>query len=197
MFEFVVDLIKDFGIWGLLASLALEASSIPFPGGLVTLTFGYFLNLSVSEVLAYALLASGVYTLFSFIPYGIGYKLEDKLKEKTNARKIEKAQHWFKKCGIWSIAFTRPIGLGNYISYVAGVSKVKLWKFAVLTLIGILPWTVVMLWLGSTGNLKSVKGFLDEFQMYVFIFVGIAIIGFLVYRYYKRKTCPTSGIAKE
>ncbi|MGP4080769.1 DedA family protein [Pseudalkalibacillus sp. R45] len=197
MFDFVVQLIKDFGVWGLLASLALEASSIPFPGGLVTLTFGYFLNLSLAEVFSYSMLASGVYTVFSFIPYGIGYKLEDKLKEKTNARKIERAQRWFQKCGIWSIAFTRPIGLGNYISYVAGVSKVNRWKFAILTLIGILPWTVTMLWLGSTGNLKSVTGFLDEFQMYVFIALGFAVSGFIVYRYYKRKSCSTKDIVKE
>ncbi|WP_221563381.1 DedA family protein [Alkalihalobacillus sp. TS-13] len=197
MFDFIVQLIKDFGVWGLLASLALEASSIPFPGGLVTLTFGYFLNLSLVEVFSYSILASGVYTVFSFIPYGIGYKLEDKLKEKTNAYKIERAQRWFKKCGVWSIAFTRPIGLGNYISYVAGVSKVNRWKFAILTLIGILPWTVTMLWLGSTGNLKSVTGFLDEFQMYVFIALGLVIIIFFGYRYYKRKSCSTKDIVKE
>ncbi|WP_349410037.1 DedA family protein [Pseudalkalibacillus sp. SCS-8] len=188
MFEFVINLIKEFGLWGLLVSVALEASSVPFPGGLVTLTFGYFLNPGIGELIWYAILASVVYTVFSYIPYGIGNKLEDKLKEKTKTRKIEKAQRWFKKCGSWSIALTRPIGLGNYISYIAGVSRVNMWKFGVLTFIGIFPWTMTMLWLGSTGNLKSIKGFLDEVQLYGFAAVVLAL---LIYFFYRKKAHQT------
>lgn len=190
MFEFVIDLIKDYGVWGLLASLALEASSVPFPGGLVTLTFGYFLDPSLPKLFTYALLASVVYTLFSFIPYGIGHKLEDKLKEKTNTKKIEKAQRWFKKFGSWSIAFTRPIGLGNYVSYIAGVSRVNVWKFALLTFVGIFPWTMTMLWLGSTGNLKSMKGFMDEMQIYGVVALGLAA---LIYFFYRHKKTHQTG----
>ncbi|MGM7700616.1 DedA family protein [Pseudalkalibacillus sp. Hm43] len=182
MFQMVIDLIKEYGVWGLLLSVALEASSVPFPGGLVTLTFGYFLDPSWTKLFTYSLMASAVYTLFSFIPYGIGHKLEDKLKEKTNTNKIEKAQRWFKKCGSWSIALTRPLGLGNYVSYIAGVSKVNVWKFGILTFIGIFPWTMTMLWLGSTGNLKSIKGFLDEIQLYGFVALGLAVLIYFVYR---------------
>ncbi|MCF6136576.1 DedA family protein [Pseudalkalibacillus berkeleyi] len=185
MFEFVVEFIKEYGVWGLLISVALEASSLPFPGGLVTLTFGYFLNPSISELFSYGLLASGVYTIFSFIPYGIGFKLEHKLKEKTNTRKIEKAQNWFKKYGSWSIALTRPIGLGNYISYLAGGSRVKAWKFGLLTFVGIFPWTVTMLWLGNSGNLKAVTSFLGDIQVYLLIGLAVVLIGYFFYRYKK------------
>lgn len=187
MLEVVVDVIKDYGIWGLLASLAIEASSLPFPGGLVTLVFGYILQLTFIEIILYGLLASAVYTVFSIIPYSIGYKFEDKLKEKTSRRKIEKAERWFKKCGIWSIAFSRPLGIGNYISYVSGVFKVNIWTFLSLTLLGILPWTVGILWLGSVGNLKSVKSFMEEFQLYAILVMVVAIVGFIFYRLRKKK----------
>ncbi|WP_430788670.1 DedA family protein [Virgibacillus flavescens] len=191
MLEVVIDVIKEYGIWGLLASLAIEASSLPFPGGLVTLVFGYILQLSFIEIVLYGLLASIVYTVFSIIPYIIGYKLEDKLKEKTSRKKIEKSERWFKKFGIWSIAFSRPLGIGNYISYVSGVFKVNIWTFLSLTLLGILPWTVGILWLGSVGNLKSVKSLMEEFQFYALIVVAVAAIIFVFYKLRKKKKGKT------
>ncbi|ASN07102.1 DedA family protein [Virgibacillus necropolis] len=197
MLEVVVDVIKEYGIWGLLASLAIEASSLPFPGGLVTLVFGFILNLTIVEVILYGLLASGVYTGFSLIPYYIGYKLEDKLKEKTSRKKIEKAQSWFKKFGVWSIAFARPLGLGNYISYVAGVSKINKWTFLSLTLLGILPWTVGVLWLGSVGNLKTVKSFMEEFQLYGIIALVVGIIIYIIYRKNKKQRSKAQTKAYE
>lgn len=87
MLHFITDLLKQFGIWGLLSGLAIEASSLPFPGSLLTLTYGYLLNMHIVKLLLIALAGSAVYTAFSFIPYGIGYKLEDKVKKKLSKKK--------------------------------------------------------------------------------------------------------------
>ncbi|WP_345241339.1 hypothetical protein [Pontibacillus salipaludis] len=81
MLDFIVSTLKDWGLFGLLLSLSIEASSLPFPGGLVVLAYGYILKASAITSLGIALLAGGVYTLFSYIPYVIGYKLEGKLKK--------------------------------------------------------------------------------------------------------------------
>ena len=120
MLDFVINMLREFGIWGLLAGLAIEASSLPFPGSLITLAYGYLLKLSFIEIILIALLGSAVYTIFSFIPYWIGYKLEHKMKKKMTKKKktFEKTQRWFKKCGHWSIDLARPFGIGNYISNV-------------------------------------------------------------------------------
>ncbi len=187
MLQFIIDVINELGFWGLFISLAVEASSVPFPGGLVTLTFGYLLKLTFLEVLLYGFLGSAIYSLFSLFPYGIGYKLEDKLKQKMNKKKIEKAQRWFMKFGVWTIALARPLGLGNYISYMAGISKVGIWKFQSLTVLGILPWTIGMLWLGSVGNLRSVKKFMEEFQLYIFLILIIVGVVYLFYRKHKKR----------
>ncbi|SDR06020.1 DedA family protein [Virgibacillus salinus] len=187
MLQYITDMINELGLWGLFISLAVEASSVPFPGGLVTLTFGYILNLTFLEVLLYGFFGGAVYSLFSLIPYGVGYKLEDKLKQKMNKKKVEKAQRWFKKFGVWTIAFARPLGIGNYISYIAGISKVGVWKFQSLTLLGILPWTIGMLWLGSVGNLKSVKKFMEDFQLYILLLLIITGAVYWLYRRHKKR----------
>lgn len=188
MLEFVMNIIKELGMWGLFAGNAIEASSLPFPGALVTLTYGYALDPSWMQLFLLAITSSVIYTIFSYIPYGIGYKLKDKIKEKTSSKKIEKGQKWFRKCGLWSIAITRPLGIGNYISYVAGISKVNKWKFGGLTFIGIFPITVTMLIVGKNGNLKSVQSMMSQVQMYLLIGGALLLIGYLLYKFvYKPK----------
>ncbi|BCB03475.1 DedA family protein [Bacillus sp. KH172YL63] len=186
MLDFVMDMIKDLGIWGLFVGNAIEASSLPFPGALVTLTFGYVLDPSPMELFLLAIASSLVYTVFSYIPYGIGYKLKDKIKDKTSSKKMEKGQKWFRKCGLWSIAITRPLGIGNYISYVAGISKVNKLKFGMLTFTGIFPITFTMLIVGKNGNLKSVQSIMSQMQTYLLAGGVALIIGFVVYKYWNK-----------
>ena len=203
MLEFIMNLIKELGMWGLFAGNAIEASSLPFPGALVTLTYGYVLDPSWIKLIILAIASSVVYTIFSYIPYGIGFKLKDKIKEKTSSKKIEKGQKWFRKCGLWSIAITRPLGIGNYISYVAGISKVNRWKFGGLTFIGIFPITLTMLIVGKNGNLKSVQSMMSHVQTYLLIGGAVIITGYLLYKFlYKRKAKSNclhdeSSIAKQ
>lgn len=140
-----------------------------------------------------SLLASLVYTAFSFIPYGIGYKLEGTMKRKLNRKKIEKGQSLFNKCGQWSISFSRVLGIGNYISYAAGISKVKPIRFGVLTYAGILPWIFVMLLLGQAGHLSKITNILSGTQKYLVAGVIILAVSYLIYRFVKKRNGKTSG----
>jgi membrane protein DedA with SNARE-associated domain len=203
MLEFVMDIIKELGMWGLFAGNAIEASSLPFPGALVTVTYGYVLDPSWMKLVILAITSSVIYTIFSYIPYGIGSKLKDKIKEKTSSKKMEKGQKWFRICGLWSIAITRPLGIGNYISYIAGISKVNKWKFGGLTFIGILPITLTMLIVGKNGNLNSVQSMMSHVQTYLLIGGAVLIIGYFLYKFvYKPKAKSNclhdeSSIAKQ
>lgn len=187
MLEFIINVIKEIGMWGLFAGNAIEASSLPFPGVLVTLTYGYLLDPSWGKLIGLALISSVIYTVFSYIPYGIGFKIKHTIKEKTNSkntRKVEKAQKWFRKYGIWSIALSRPLGIGNYISYASGISKVKKIKFGMLTFIGIFPVTFIMLIVGKNGNLKSVQALMSNVQNYIFIGGAAVLIIYIAYKFF-------------
>ncbi|XXM71229.1 DedA family protein [Lysinibacillus sphaericus] len=187
MLEFIINVIKELGMWGLFAGNAIEASSLPFPGVLVTLTYGYLLDPSWGKLISLAVFSSLIYTLFSYIPYGIGFKIKHTIKEKTNSkntRKVEKAQKWFRKYGLWSIALSRPLGIGNYISYVSGISKVNKMKFGVLTFIGIFPVTFIMLIVGKNGNLESVQALMSKVQNYIFIGGAVLLIIYIVYKFF-------------
>ncbi|WLD94690.1 DedA family protein [Alkalihalobacillus sp. AL-G] len=192
MIDFMIDILKNFGMWGLFTSMAVEASSLPFPGAIVSLLYGYLLNPSWLDLISLAIFASVVYTIFSFIPYLIGYMLEDKLKEKLNRKNVEKSQKYFQKFGRWTIAVARPFGIGNYLSYVAGISKVNPPIFAALTFIGILPMTFLMLWLGRSGHVESVHKFMSQFQTLFWLIIGISVIIYVGFKIKKKKPSPGS-----
>ncbi|MEG9296778.1 VTT domain-containing protein [Mangrovibacillus sp. Mu-81] len=200
MLEFIINVIRELGMWGLFAGNAIEASSLPFPGVLVTLTYGYLLDPSWGKLISLAVFSSLIYTVFSYIPYAIGFKIKHTIKDKTstkNTKKVEKAQRWFRKYGVWSIALSRPLGIGNYISYASGISKVSKLKFGSLTFIGIFPVTFIMLIVGKNGHLESVQSLISSIQNYIFIGGALLLIIFIGYKFLyptrkKKSECPSS-----
>lgn len=183
----LLDALTNWGLVGLLIVMVIEGSSLPFPGIIVVLTYGYLLRPTVPKLFGLALIMSAAYSLSSYIPYGIGLKL-GALFPKRFKRKLRKAQHTFQRYGLWSIALSRPLGIGNYISYVAGMCKVKLLPYGVLTFLGILPWAVIVLFLGRLvkGNGERAANYLYEYQWYVYAILITITLAYVAARYCKR-----------
>ncbi|WP_376845336.1 DedA family protein [Camelliibacillus cellulosilyticus] len=148
MFHHLLEWISGLGMIGLFITMFLEGASVPFPGIIVVLAYGYVMNLSLLEIILLALAMSAFYSLASMIPYILAYKLEVMIPKRIK-KGLDKAKTWFKKYGEWSIAFTRPFGVGNYISFVAGIAKVHPVRFICLTFIGIFPWALGILLVGN------------------------------------------------
>ncbi len=183
--------LEHLGQAGLFAAIFLEGASVPFPGIIVVLAYGGLLDFTFQGRIGVAALMALVYSLASLIPYFIGHKMEHLLW--NNIRKgLRKAADFFNRYGIWSIALSRPFGIGNYISYLAGISNVGLAQYLTLTYIGIFPWCFTILYLGDyvNGNYES---FLLLFNNYKIEFYGIALmlavlsIGFCIWKHRKKE----------
>ncbi|MEL7565662.1 MAG: VTT domain-containing protein [Dehalobacterium sp.] len=142
----LLETIQGFSSLGLYFSMVLEGSSLPFPGMVAVLAIGNILSPNLIEAFWLALGMSLAYSLASFVPYLIGIKFQSTVHKKFELTKV---QSWFRKYGEWSICFSRPFGVGNYISYVAGMSNVNPWRYGILTFIGIFPWAYTMLLLAN------------------------------------------------
>jgi membrane protein DedA with SNARE-associated domain len=177
LLQHLMHFLSDIGIIGLFLVMLIEGSSIPFPGIIIVLSYGYILNLSPLAMFITAAGMSLAYTISSFIPYVISVKIENRLPKKLK-KGIEKAQHLFNRYGVWSIAFTRPFGIGNYISYVAGICKVKPLKYGIWTFIGIYPWSLTVLFLGKyyKGNLANLKHALTSGASHYYVIGVIALV---------------------
>lgn len=192
----VFDLIKSFGMYGLFVATAIEASSVPFPGAMFVLVYGFVVDLNGWQLVLLGAVNSVVYTVFTLIPYAIGYRIESYSKKKFDKRKIEKAQVWFQKYGDWSITLSRPLSIGNYISYLSGISKVKPIRFIILTYLGVFPWNTFLLFAGSSGSLESIQQVLKIMEKFGFWFIIIVLITIgvgLFLRYNRQKQRSEKG----
>ncbi|MBA1335011.1 MAG: hypothetical protein HPY66_0633 [Firmicutes bacterium] len=165
MISYLLHLLAGMGLSGIFFIMAMEGLSIPVPGLVVVMTYAYILNPSMVEILGIALGMSITYSISSFVPYTISSRLSLSRPKCLN-KGIERVNRWFRRYGEWSIAITRPFGVGNYISYLAGMAKVKPWKYAALTFIGIYPWSVAVLLLGKIcrGNIHLVKRVVQNYH---------------------------------
>lgn len=180
------------GLFGLFTAIFLEGASVPFPGIVVVLAYGGLLNMSLAGMAGIAAAMAVIYSVASLIPYFIGNKLEHLIR--PNIRKgLDKASRIFNRYGIWSIALSRPFGIGNYISYLAGISAVGLLKYVLLTFAGILPWCFAILYLGDylNGNYDRFLVLFDEYKMEFYgtgLFLAIVFTGYAIWRHRKKMT---------
>ncbi|MFZ3579960.1 DedA family protein [Virgibacillus sp. DJP39] len=188
MVEKILFWLKEAGFAGLLTAMFLEGSSLPFPGIAVILAYGYILPFDYWDNLLVAAWMSVVYSVASLIPYFIGHKLEIKL-QKSPKKGLKKAKKLFSRYGRWSVSFSRPFGLGNYISYVAGMSKMKIITYLLFTFIGIFPWSYGMLLLGNyfNGSYQAFKSFYKNNSIYLYIAVAIIVGIIFLYIFIKNK----------
>jgi membrane protein DedA with SNARE-associated domain len=137
-----------------------------------------------------------VYSMASLIPYFIGSKLGE-LFQKRPKKGLQKAKDLFIRYGVWSVAMSRPFGLGNYISYVAGMSKMRLTPYFLLTFIGIFPWSFVMIVLGNyfNGSYEAFKSFYQNNSAYLYIVAAITLgmITLFFYVKYHSKAMKREG----
>jgi len=85
------------------------------------------------------LVASLGNTLGSVINWGLGRYLE-KFKQRSwfpfNDKQLEDGQYTFNRYGLWALLFAWVPIIGDALTLIAGVMKVKLWLFILLVAIG-------------------------------------------------------------
>ena len=125
MVQFVVSLIDNYGLFGILIGTFLSYSLLPVPADAVIVLGVNFFNPYV--VLFTSLLGS---TLGSMLNYFIGLKGIRVFLIKRSSEKEKKVKKLFNKWGPISIVLFSwlPI-IGDPIFVVAGTLKMKFWKF--------------------------------------------------------------------
>lgn len=184
----ILQFLDDLGLAGLYTAMFLEGASVPFPGIIAVLAYGGILDLSLQGMAGIAVMMAVIYSLASLIPYFIGNKLEHLLWKKIQ-KGLDKASIIFKRYGIWSIALSRPFGVGNYISYLAGISNIGLIKYLLLTFSGILPWCFGVLYLGDylNGNYDRFRLIFDQYKMEFYGTGMVLAILFTIYSIWKQQ----------
>ncbi|MBC1450164.1 DedA family protein [Listeria welshimeri] len=190
METWITSIMADFGYIGIFLLIMVENLFPPIPSEII-LTFGGFMttvsSLNVVMVIIVATLGSvvGAILLYKVASYFGKERLTKivlkygrilRLKESD----IERAESFFLKYGSWAVFLCRMIPLiRSLISIPAGMTKMKMSRFLVLTTAGSLLWNTVLIGLGALlgESWNEIVVFMDSFSTIIYsIIAGLLIV---------------------
>ncbi|MBA2629908.1 MAG: DedA family protein [Thermoleophilaceae bacterium] len=157
--EVAVDVVDALGLPGVFLLMVLESACIPVPSEATMLFAGF--NVSRGEYSLFAAVAAGSLAnlLGSWIAYWVGYAgrvdLLEKHGKKLHIKKshLEWADRWFERHGDATVFFTRMLPIiRTFISLPAGVARMPFWRFSALTLLGCVPWVLMLTYIGKQAG---------------------------------------------
>jgi len=193
--EPIVDVATDFigstGVVAVFLLMTLESACIPVPSEAIMLFAGF--SVSNGELTLIGVVTAGVLgnLVGSWIAYAAGYYGRLDLLEKNklihvSPKHLKWADDWFERYGAATVFFSRMLPIvRTFISLPAGVAKMPFWRFTIYTLLGCIPWVLM---LGLVG--ESVGSNWEEWRdklHYIDYAVVVAAIGLIAYLLIRRR----------
>lgn len=200
MENWIIQIINQFGYFGIALLIAIENIFPPIPSELI-LTFGGFTttisNLKIWGVILSATTGS---VAGAIVLYGLGRWLNPQRWERWLDGKLGKILHlkkddihragsWFSRHGNLTVFFCRFIPVvRSLISIPAGMSRMNLGIFLLLTTLGTFLWNTVLVYLGAFfgASWETVAEYINTYSSIGTIFVIVIICIFVVW-FYKKK----------
>jgi membrane protein DedA with SNARE-associated domain len=191
----ILAVISGLGYFGVFLLMALESACLPIPSEII-MPFSGYLVAAGKFSLWFVVIAGTLGNLAgSIVAYFVGYYGGRPLVEKygkyilISSHDLDRAEAWFKKYGSASIFFSRLLPIvRTFISFPAGVAKMPFWKFCLYTVLGCLPWSILLTYVGIVlgDNWKSIEVYFHKFDWVVLILAVLLII-YWIYKKVKTK----------
>jgi len=193
--HFATNVVGDLGLAGIFLLMLAESACIPLPSEATMLFAGF--SVSEGRFSLLAITAAGVAgnLIGSWLAYGVGYfgrlELVDRHARKLhiNPSHVAWADRWFARYGEATVFFTRMLPIiRTFISLPAGVARMPFVRFTVFTLLGCIPWVLLLGFIGDQvgQNWTQWKDSL-RYVDYAVALALVAAIGFIIVRGFTRR----------
>lgn len=199
-------LVRDGGLPAVFLLMALGSACIPIPSEVVMLFAGFAVadpgssgahhHLTMAGIVLVGLLGTLV---GSWVAYALGRGGRLELMERhghlvhMGPAQIDRADRWFARYGEMTVLFGRVIPLVRaFVSLPAGVAKMPLPRFTVLTVIGSVPWVLALAFAGHAlgGDWTSVR---KGFEYVDYVIVALVVVG-IVYVSRRRRAGSSTTV---
>lgn len=199
MQNFLEEIINQFGYAAIVVLIAVENIFPPIPSEVI-LTFGGFMTAATDMTVTGVIIASTAGSVGgAVVLYYLGSILgAERMKRivmkygkwlRLTTDDVDKSYGWFNKYGSWTVFFCRFIPLiRSLISIPAGMSRMSMLKFLVLTTIGTFIWNTVLVNLGASvgENWEDIVAVMDVYSNIAYAVIAVLGIAFLVWFFYFR-----------
>jgi membrane protein DedA with SNARE-associated domain len=178
--------IANHGLEAVFVLMVLESACIPIPSEVTMIYAGYLVSQGSMNFVAAVLVGTLGNLIGSLIAWAAGaYGVDAVLvRSDHNRRRVDQAHDWFERYGSPTVFFARLVPIvRTFISLPAGVARMPLRRFSVLTVLGTLPWCIGLVAVGDLAGRnwdtwQRRFGALD----YVVVAAAIVVVAVLVLR---------------
>jgi membrane protein DedA with SNARE-associated domain len=201
--DFATNVVGDLGLWGIFVLMVPESACIPIPSEATMLFAGFNVSEGKYSLVAAVLVGTVANLVGSWIAYAVGYYGRLELLERHGRWLHIKPSHlawadrWFERYGAPAVFFSRMLPVvRTFISLPAGVARMPILRFSVLTFVGALPWNFALVLAGKSArdNWTDIKDKLHyvDYAVAVLIVMGVA---YLAVRWYRNRRRPAADAA--
>lgn len=154
--DYLIKILQSLGYWGTFLAMFFESACIPISSEVVLLFAGFLVRKGAFSLWGMATAGAAGFALGALLPYFLGRKYGEQLIGMggrllfTSEEELQRVWGWFTKYGEFAILFTRFVPVvRDFISIPAGSAKMSVGKFLLYSFLGILPWTLFVVWVGS------------------------------------------------
>jgi membrane protein DedA with SNARE-associated domain len=197
----ITSLVSTYGYLGIFIAAFAETIFPPIPSELVFPLAGFVgfkSNFTYFETFLMASSGAVGATIGAIVIYLVSFKIGRIAIVKlgkyvfVNEKKIESAERWFEKYGVYAVFLGRMApGVRELISVPAGIARMPFAKFVTFTFLGSLIWSVMLVFLGYFlgDSWESLSGTLSDYftVISVLVLLSIAIVIFYHVYYGKRR----------
>lgn len=183
----ILAIINKIGYLGVFFLMLFQSANIPVPSEITMPFSGFLVQKEVFNFWLIVLAGAFGNLAGSLISYhSASFLIANGLREKYRILKflisdksLQMAENFFKKYGAVSVFFGRlmPV-ISTFISFPAGLAKMKLSTFSILTFSGSFIWSTFLVYLGFIfgENWRTLEIYFRKFDYLILLSLVIAII---------------------
>ncbi len=189
----LLQLMESYGYIAMFVAMALENANIPIPSEVVLGFAGFLISQQIFSFWTTFAVACVAGLVGSVISYWLGSYGGRPLLLKYgkyiffNERKFRMAEDLFNKYGGIAVIICRCLpGVRTFISFPAGVARYPFWKFILFTIIGTIPWTLLLVWAGSLLG-SHWQDLIQYNHIFLMAVIAVCVVVAVVFVWHRRR----------
>lgn len=202
--NWVVNLVSSLSYFGVFLAMTIESACVPLPSEIIMPFSGYLVSRGIFNLHLVALVGAVGNLIGSLIAYYTGYFGGRRFILRfgkyilIRPEELSRADRFFARFGVWAVLICRVLPIvRTFISLPAGITKMRIMPFILLTFFGSLPWCYLLTYIGMLlgENWSSIRTYFHRFDL-IIVFVLLSLFAWWLWshlRKRKNKKAVTSG----
>lgn len=179
------NFIASYGLVAVFVLMVAESCGIPFPSEVVMPTAGLLAATGHMNLVLAIVAGAAANLVGSLIAYALAARFGEPLLlgpgRYIGIRRhhLEMADGWFQRWGLLAVLIGRVVPvIRTYISFPAGLARVDVARFSVLTFFGALPWCAALALVGYElqRNYDKVSGPVQKVAIVIALVVAVVVV---------------------